>query len=218
MEKNKKYWILGIMGCICFGIGDWLLGYVEPGIVLEQFDVLKTGHGAGYHLVKLTITLFLGAVGVPFMLIGCTKIAEIVTDNKKKDRLRFVMMLLPVGWLLIHFSVSLEIYSYSWLMHMGETDIAQEMALSTLDMLQSTQIIASLFAAVPLILLPVYTLQGKTALKKNSLWFTPLLWMALLSCLKFVVPATPFANGIDTFCMNAGMIIWFVYLLVQSGK
>lgn len=212
MKKNRKYWILGIIGCICFGIGDWLLGYVKPGIVTEQFAVLKTGYGAEYALIKLTVTLFLGAFGVPFMFTGCTKIADLVTEEKQRARLRFAMLLLPVGWLLIHFCMSMGIYSYAWLMHAGEAVLAQEMALSTMSMLQSTQALASLFVAVPLILLPVYTLQGRTVLKKSSLWFTPLLWMALLSCLKFIMPLTPFVNGIDTFCMNAGMIIWFLYL------
>ena len=41
--------------------------------------------------------------------------------------------------------------------------------------------------------------------------FSPILWMALLSALKFVVPATPLSNGIDTFCMNAGLLVWFAY-------
>ena len=35
--------------------------------------------------------------------------------------------------------------------------------------------------------------------------------------LKFLVPATPLSNGIDTFCMNTGMMIWFAYLLVKKA-
>lgn len=30
---NKRYWGFGIVGCICFGIGDWLLGYVDPAFI-----------------------------------------------------------------------------------------------------------------------------------------------------------------------------------------
>ena len=30
---NRKYAIHGIIGCVLFGIGDWLLGYVDPGEV-----------------------------------------------------------------------------------------------------------------------------------------------------------------------------------------
>ena len=32
-KEYQKYWLCGIIGAVCFGIGDWLLGYVDPGIV-----------------------------------------------------------------------------------------------------------------------------------------------------------------------------------------
>lgn len=41
--------------------------------------------------------------------------------------------------------------------------------------------------------------------------------MAAFSAVKFLVPATPFSNGIDTFCMNAGLMIWFIYLLLKGA-
>ena len=85
-------------------------------------------------------------------------------------------------------------------------------------MMQPAQIVSYLFIGIPLVLLIIYVLRGKTVLKKRSQFFTPLLWMALLSGLKFIVPATPFSNGIDTFCMNAGLIIWFVYLIAAKAE
>lgn len=30
MALQKKFIIFGMIGCLCFGIGDWLLGYVDP--------------------------------------------------------------------------------------------------------------------------------------------------------------------------------------------
>ena len=40
-KEYQKYWLCGIIGAVCFGIGDWLLGYVDPGIVNESFSVIK---------------------------------------------------------------------------------------------------------------------------------------------------------------------------------
>ena len=56
MREYRKYWLLGILGAACFGIGDWLLGYVDPSIVNKSFSVIKAGHGAGYDLTKFTVT------------------------------------------------------------------------------------------------------------------------------------------------------------------
>lgn len=208
---------MGLVGCALFGIGDWLLGYVDPQPVSEAFSVLKLGHGAGYALWKIALTLLLGVLGVPFMMAGCTRMAVLVTEEKKKIVLRAGMLLPPVGWLLIHFTVSCGIWAYAWNMQEGDPALALYMAEDVMRMFQSTQIVADLLAAIPLLLPVVYTLRDKMTLQKTSLLFSPLLWMALFSAVKFLVPATPFSNGIDTFCMNAGMMIWFSYLLVRKG-
>ena len=216
MKNNQRYWLLGFIGCALFGVGDWLLGFVDPQPVSEVFAVLKLGHGGGYALWKIALTLFLGALGVPLMMAGCMRMAVLVTDERKKTLFRTAMMLLPVGWLMIHFTVSCGIWVYAWNMQKGEPSLALGMAEDLMRMFRSTQLAADLLAAAPLLLLVVYTLRDKTALKKTSLMFTPLLRMALFSAVKFLVPATPFSNGIDTFCMNAGMMIWFAYLFVRE--
>lgn len=207
---------MGLLGCALFGVGDWLLGFVDPQPVSEVFSVLKAGHGADYPLWKIALALLLGAIGVPFLTAGCMRTAELVADDKRRSVLRYSMMLLPVGWLLIHFTVSCGIYAYAWNMQKGDPSAALALSEDVMRMFQGTQTVADLFAGVPLILLVIFTLRNKTALKKTSLLFTPLLWMALFSALKFVIPASPFSNGVDTFCMNAGMMIWFGYLLVKK--
>lgn len=87
--NNRKYWVLGLVGCACFGIGDWLLGFVNPEMVNSAFSVLKAGHGVGYDLSKITWTLLAGALGVPMMLAGCNHMAELATDALWKRILRF---------------------------------------------------------------------------------------------------------------------------------
>ncbi|MBQ8094256.1 MAG: hypothetical protein IJ242_11875 [Clostridia bacterium] len=215
-KEYRKYWLFGIIGAICFGIGDWLLGYVDPGIVNENFAVIKAGHGAGYDLSKITITLLFGAIGVPFLMLGCAKMTELVTTGKKI--FHFWMILLPVGWLIIHFTVSISIYVYAWGAQAGLDGVGGMLAMDILRMMKPAQIVSYFFAGIPLVMLLICALSGKTVLKKKSQIFTPILWMALLSGLKFVVSATPFTIGIDTFCMNAGVIIWFVYLMLQKAE
>ena len=213
--KNKKYWLLGLVGSLLFGIGDWLLGFVDPAVVNAAFSVIKAGHGADYALGKIAVTLATGALGIPFLMLGCMRLAEFVTDAQRQKRLRFWMMLLPVGWMLIHFTVSVGIYAYSWEMHVGNADAAQRLAMDMIGMTKPAQVIGDFMAGIPLILLLVYVLRGKTSLPKISQLFAPVLWMALVSVIKYLVPASPLSNGLDTFAMNAGMTIWFAYLLIK---
>ena len=64
---DKKYAIQGIIGCVLFGVGDWLLGFVDPGKVPEEvFYFISAGHGAGYPDWKIMVTMVCAIIGVLF--------------------------------------------------------------------------------------------------------------------------------------------------------
>jgi len=43
---KRKYAIQGIIGCTLFGVGDWLLGFVDTGKVEgDVFYFISVGHG-----------------------------------------------------------------------------------------------------------------------------------------------------------------------------
>ena len=56
--------MLGIIGCICFGIGDWLLGYVDPGVIGERISEIKW--------VLAAMTLILGERLTPLYFAAFT--------------------------------------------------------------------------------------------------------------------------------------------------
>lgn len=48
-KRIRRSSIAGIIGCIFFGIGDWLLGWVESGIVDRSFLLIREGHGGSLY-------------------------------------------------------------------------------------------------------------------------------------------------------------------------
>lgn len=210
------YWGLGIIGALCFGVGDWLLGYVDPGMVRENFSVIRTGHSMGYDLGRITLTLFTGAAGVPFLMAGCVRFAEMVTQARARKTCERLMRLLPVGWLIIHLTVCASIYVYAFSAQYGTQEMAEVMAEDMLLRMRPAQMVSYLFAGIPLVFLTVLVLRGQTVLSRRSLAFSPILWMAAVSVLPRILPVTPFINGMGTFCMNAGMLVFFLYLLLTD--
>ena len=92
-DNSRALWLIGIIGCILFGIGDWLLGFVDPGIVSEKFSVIRAGNGADYDLAKVVWTLALGTAGMAFLIPGFRAQADILRDEKDKPLFRFLMTL-----------------------------------------------------------------------------------------------------------------------------
>ena len=217
-SSDWKYWLAGIIGAVCFGIGDWLLGYVDPRPVNAAFTVIKAGHGISYALWKIRAALVTGAIGIPFLMAGCVRMKELLKEETGKKWFGFWMSLLPAGWMIIHFTVSVSIAGYSWMMKNADAAQAERLAMDLLWIMRPSQVISWLLAGIPLVILSAYVLRNKTVLSKKAMLYSPVLWMAIFTIVKFFVPASPFTNGIDTFCMNAGMIIWFAYLLAVANS
>ena len=73
------------------------------------------------------------------------------------------------------------------------------------------------FVAVALITLMILILCGKTRLKRTAALFTPAIPMGIIAVVSGILPKSPFAYGLSTFCMNGGLIIWFMYLLFHQN-
>ena len=215
-KRIRRSSIAGTIGCIFFGIGDWLLGWVEPGIVDRSFLLIREGHGADYSLMKVAVTLVLGIAGMVFLLPGYQGMAEIAADEKRKRRLRFTMALCAVGWLALHFTVAAGIWVYSWLMHQGMEELAVESVAGITKMLMPAQMAAYVFIYIPLIQMLVYILRRKTVYKRTAALAAPVLWMAVLGTAAGCMPASPFSTGMFAFCMNGAMMVWFVFCLIKK--
>ena len=213
--SKKKYWIYGIVGCICFGIGDWLLGFVNP--VMTEGDIfyfIRAGHGADYNTTKITITLVFAMAGMLFYFPAMLRIGDLASDKRSNAHLKYTFGLCSVGWLVIHFIVAVNVMVYSWVAKYAGNELANGISNFLGNAMLPCLYIAYIFVGIPLILLLVYIFCGKTSLKKREALFTPLIWMVIINVVANIIPTSAFSYGLYTFCMNGGMLIWFLYLLV----
>lgn len=213
-SKEKKYWVYGIIGCICFGIGDWLLGYVDPAQVgTELFYFIRAGHGADYPAAKAVVTMALAMVGMLFYLPALLHISDVAADQKTASHLRYTFGLCAVGWFAIHFIVSVNVSVFSWMAKNAGEELANGISHHLGNSMLICLYAAYLFAAIPCVWIIVDILRNKTELKRSAALFTPLVWTAVIGAAASILPASPFSYGLYTCCMNAGMLVWFLYLL-----
>lgn len=219
MTLQKKYYILGLVGCLCFGIGDWLLGYVNPAPVEGNvFYFIRAGHGADYNTLKVGITLVLAVFGIFFLFSGFMHIMDIAKDERTKRLLGYAFGLCSIGWIMLHLLVSFNVLVFSE----AEKNGGRVLAVVLSGRLGSTGIAvekcASLFAVGAGIILAAAILFGNTCLKKRSVFFSPIIQMVVFITVSQVLPTSAFSYGIYTFNMNAAMMVWFAYLLAEGSK
>lgn len=217
--SSKKYWFFGIVGCICFGLGDWLLGYVDPEPIGEDiFYFIRAGHGADYDTAKVTVTLIFAMAGMLFYFPAMLRIGDLASDKRTAAHLKYALGLCSFGWLAIHFIVSVNVLVYSWMMENAGNELANGISNFLGNTMLPCLYLAYVFAGVPLFLLIICVLQGKTVLKKREAVFTPLIWIVIINAVSNMLPATAFSYGLYTFCMNSGMLVWFLYLFIKHPE
>ena len=215
---DKKYAIQGIIGCALFGVGDWLLGFVDPGEVPEEvFYFISAGHGAGYPDWKIMVTMVCAIIGVLFLWQGFVHIADLMKEDKDKEGAKRVFTFLTYSWLTIHFVVTIIVFIYSYSCRILGREQAVIITNGLDKVLDPCILIAYFILGVALIDLIIVIARGKTKLKRTDAFITPLTWMLIIGAVSMVLPASPFSKGLYTFCMNGGMIAWFIRLLVRPG-
>lgn len=216
---ERKYAIQGIIGCLLFGIGDWLLGFVDPGKVDgDVFYFISAGHGADYADWKIVVTLVSAVIGVLFFSQGCVHIADYMNNEKDRAGARRVFTFITYPWLTIHFTVTIMVFAYSYMCkNNGESQAA--LMSRYMDRLFDPFVFLSYFILlVAFADLIIVIARGKTLLKKNEAFLTPVTWICVIGIMSMVLPESAFSKGLYTFCMNGGMIIWFVRELFRKRE
>lgn len=216
---QKKFCVLGIIGCLCFGIGDWLLGYVDPALADGTFFYfIRTGHGADFNGMRAAVAIGLAAFGMCCLYPGFVHIADIAKDGKTKRLLEYTFGLCSIGWLMLHIIVAVNVFVFSETEKNSGREAATALSASLGNAGTAALACAYLFAAAACILLMAAVWREKTYLKKSAVFFTPVFPMAVLAAVSQVLPDSPFSYGLYTFCMNGGMLVWFVYLLLKGSE
>ena len=211
---DKKYTIQGIIGCILFSIGDWLLGFVDPAKVNgDVFYFISAGHGAEYPSVKITATIITAVIGVLFMHQGCTHISDLMKSDKDKAGASRVFAFMTFAWLILHFVVTVNVYAYSYMCRNFGNEQAAQFSQNMSTVLNLGLYLSYFIIAVALIDLILVIAKGRTYLSRKEAFFTPLTWIALIGAVSMLLPESAFSKGLYTFCMNGGMIVWFARML-----
>ena len=197
-----------------FGTGDWLLGLADPEKVQgDVFYFLSAGHGAGYPSWKITVTLLTAVIGALFMHSGCVHISGLMKSEKDRAGAERVFAFMTYAWLILHFVVTVNVYAYSYMCrNLGE----EQAALLSQDLgrvMNGALYLSYFIIAVALADLVIAIARGRTILSVREAFFTPLTWIGLIGAVSLLLPESPFAKGLYTFCMNGGMIVWFIRLM-----
>lgn len=208
---TRTWILLGIIGALLMGAGDWLLGYVDPTPVAgAPWDWLKTGYTEGFALWRPMVAMALGGLAILFYLPAMWSMSKIFREETCRRKNGWMMVAGLFGWPMIHNFFGAVSCLYAWACARSGVTFAGEAVAALREAMAPGVMLWYVVMVVPFLVHIVDILRGKSYYSRKIALAHPLVWYLVICLISALLPASLFANGLYTFSMNGAMLVWFL--------
>ena len=116
-EKNTRALICGILGCLCYGGGDWLMMYGDPSYTGKL--IWLTAGTAQIPQWRYVLAMVLAFPGIIFYGIALFAVQEYIRDEKHKKVYHYLNAFGLTPWIALHLIYVLILSLFAWLSNNG---------------------------------------------------------------------------------------------------
>lgn len=214
-QQKSTLWC-GILGCLCFGGGDWLMIYGDP----SYRGVLSwlTAGAAQIPQWRYNLAMVLAFPGILLYGVALFAVQGYIKGERERKIYHYLNAFGLTPWIALHLFYVMILTLYSWMSTNGYTADALPVCEG---------LFAELSWLVPIseaLMLPVFLywfyLQfgGKTAFPKWMAFTNVLVIFAVLKGLTLLMPASAFRIAFINGLMSESMAIWFAVMLAWEQR
>lgn len=208
--------ICGILGCFCYGGGDWLMIYGDTTSSGELFWLTQ---GASQIAPwRNGLAMFLAFPGIIFYGIALFYIGRFIRGEKERKIYYYLNAFGLTPWMCLHLFYIMILYLYNWMTNNGYSEAALP-ACEALYSHLSWVVMVSEVLMLPVFLYWFYVVvRGKTTLPRWMAAGNVLVFYVVLLAVKSFLPDTPFRIGFTNGLMSESMIFFFLLIWIVGGK
>ena len=208
--------ICGILGCFCYGGGDWLMIYGDTTSSGELFWLTQ---GASQIAPwRNGLAMLLAFPGIIFYGIALFYIGRFVRGEKERNIYHYLNAFGLTPWMCLHLFYIMILYLYNWMTNNGYSEAALP-ACEALYSHLSWVIMVSEVLMLPVFLYWFYVVVcGKTTLPRWMAAGNVLVFYVVFVTVKSLLPDTPFRIGFTNGLMSESMIFFFLLIWIVGGN
>lgn len=216
-KKHMKAALLyGMLGCLCYGGGDWLMMFGNP--AYQGTLSWLTEGVAAIPQWRYNLAMALAFPGIILYGIALFAVEEYIKEEKRRKVYHWLNAFGLTPWIALHLFYVMILTLFSWMHGNGYADTA----LAVCEGLFSR-----LFWLIPVsetLMLPVFLywfwlqLRGETVFPKGMAFTNVLILFALLKGLSLAMPVSAFRLGFTNGLMSESMILWFDIMLMWERR
>ena len=216
MKKNRMNTALacGMLGCLCYGGGDWLMMYGNP-TYHGTLSWLTEGVAAMPQW-RFDLAMVLAFPGILLYGIALFAVQGFITGERQRKVYHYLNAFGLTPWIALHLFYIMILVLFSW---MNANGFAAE-ALTVCEGLFSR--LSWLVPVSEALILPVFLywfylqITGKTVFPKTMAFTNALILYAVLKGISLLLPVSAFRLGFTNGLMSESMILWFGFMLLRK--
>lgn len=213
-KKNVIALICGILGCLCYGGGDWLMMYGDPSYSGKL--IWLTIGTANIPQWRYILAMALAFPGIILYGIALFAVQSYIREDKERRIYHYLNAFGLTPWIALHLIYVVILSLFAWLNNNGYAA----------DALVICEALFSLFSwvvpASEVLMLPVFIywfylqITGRTVFAKGMAFTNVLIIFAVLKLVVSLVPESAFRLGFTNGLMSESMVVWFAIMLIME--
>ncbi len=215
MKKSMKAALIcGMLGCLCYGGGDWLMMYGDASYA-GGLPWLTTGVAA-IPQWRFNLAMALAFPGIVLYGIALFTVESYICTERERKIYHYLNAFGLTPWIALHLFYIMILALFSWMN--GNGYVAESLAVSE-------GLFAQLSWLVPVseaLMLPVFLfwfylqITDRIEFPRRMAFTNVLIIFAVLKCLTMLMPISAFRLGFTNGLMSESMIIWFGIMLARE--
>ncbi len=204
--------LCGLLGCLCFGAGDWLMLY---GDTTHQGNLSWLTDGAAtIPAWRNGLAMALSFPGILLYGAALFAIGTFLSEERQRRIYRYLTAFSLTPWLALHLFYIMILYAFAWMSRNGYEAAALPV---------SEAVVGHLSWIVPVseaLMLPTYfywaylLIRGKSHFPRGMAVSNPLVFYGILKGITLFMPDGAFRIGFTNGLMSEGMALWFGSMLL----
>lgn len=212
--KIKFSLLCGILGCICMGVGDWLMLYGDTAY-RGSLSWLTVG-AAEIAPWRNTLAMALAFPGIIFYGIALFAIAAYLKKERQRKVYHYLTAFSLTPWLALHLFYIMILYAFAWMSGNGYEAAALPVSEALFGHLSWLVIVSEVLMLPPYLYWFWILAHGNSVFPKGMALSNPLLFYVLLKLLTMFMPDGAFRLAFTNGLMSESMLLWFGSMLLWN--
>lgn len=215
-KKTLAALICGLLGCLCYGGGDWLMMYGDP-TYAGALSWLTAGV-ARIPYWRYNLAMALAFPGIILYGIALFAVQDCIVKAREKRVYHYLNAFGLTPWIALHLFYIMLLVLFAWLNGNGYAGEAVAICEGLFGKL-SWVVPVSEALMLPVFIYWFYLqITGRTVFPRWFAFTNVLVVFALLKGLTLVMPVSAFRLGFTNGLMSESMIVWFALMIAYGRK